>query len=135
MLLKQTMELFGQYGSPILSAFPGAYRDHPGTEVHILYSKRDALIDPQPGPVHQLGHETRRSLHKTKNPFDLFCGQDDRNAMTCLNPFQSTHVPQWPLNDRLVEKDEGVQGLGLSRSSHFASDGQMIEKSLHLGCA
>ena len=55
--------------------------------------------------------------------------------MAHLDPFQSAHTPQGLRNHRLVEKDEGIQCLGLGRSSDFAADRQMIEKRLHVGCS
>lgn len=74
MLLKRAVELFGQNRGAILAALSGSYRDHTGAKVDILNPKGDALIDPQPGTVHHLGHETRRALHKVKDPLDLLSG-------------------------------------------------------------
>lgn len=52
--------------------------------------------------------------------------------MACLDPLQSGHVPQGLHNHRLIEEDDGVQCLGLGRSSHFADDRQIIEERFHL---
>lgn len=74
MLLKRAVELFWQYRGAILSTLASAYRDHPGPKVDVLYPKGGALVDPQPGTVHHLGHETRRALHQIKDSLDLLGG-------------------------------------------------------------
>lgn len=55
--------------------------------------------------------------------------------MARLNPLQSAHIAQGLHQDRLVEKDQSIQRLGLGRRSDFAAHSQMIEKRLHLGGA
>src|SRR5262245_3906761 len=89
-------------------------------QADVVYAQPAALRQPQPGPIQELGHQTKYAVA----PFDaaedarhLLRPQDDWQPLAAPRP-QRVDRPEVNIEHPAVEEDEGVESLVLGGGRH-----------------
>ena len=81
MALEGFLHAGGQYGHPIVRAFPLTHRDLVHGKIDVFDAQAETLHQPQTRPIQQTGHEPRRRLEVLEDPSDFVASQDHREFL------------------------------------------------------
>lgn len=126
------MQPFGQERGAILAAFSGADVQHSTRKVDVLDPQRHAFVDAQARAIHQLRHQPDHTRHLLQDGFHFLAREDHRYQVTPLNPLEPGHLAQGLVQHGIVEKDQGVEGLGLRGRGKVSLTRQMVQEGFHL---
>ena len=130
---KRFAQALRQERRPVLLPFPVADEEMPLAEVDVLDPEPEAFHQPEPRAVEQPGHQPGRAVELGEDRADLVAGQDDRQPLRPLGPDHVVADPvEGPVEDDLIEEQQGGQSLILGRGRDLPVDRQMVEEGYDL---
>lgn len=132
LLLERGMQPLRQQRGAILAAFPGTDVQHPTRKVDVLDPQRHTFVDAQARAIHQFRHQPDYPGHLFEDGFHFLAREDHRYPVAPLHPLEPGHFAQWLVQYRIVEKDQGVECLGLRGRGKAPLTRQMIQEGFQL---
>lgn len=133
--LEGLVEAAGEDGGAILSTLAIANEDAAPAEVNVLHAESEGLGEPKATAVEEVGHESilaRR--HRREQPAHLIAGEDGGEPFRAIRSFDCPNVTEGFVEDRFVEKRQGIEGLILRGRGHMAVGSQVVEEALDIRC-
>ena len=135
LLLDRGMQPLRQQRRAILATFPGTDVQHPTRKIDVLDPQRLAFVDAQARAINQLRHQSDHTRHLLQDSLHFIAREDHRHPVVPLHPLESGHLAQRLVQHVIVEKDQGVERLGLRRRGKVAFTRQMVQEGLNLSLA
>jgi len=125
----------GQHGKTVFISLTVAYKDLLIAKVDVLHAQAQAIHEPEARAVEQRGHEPEGWIEDIKQAGDFLPAENDGQFARPFGAGELAEVAQVELEDVLVEKHEGVEGLVLGGSGNVAIDSEVAKKSINFGGA
>jgi hypothetical protein len=130
-----SFEGFGQEGDAIFIAFSIADDDLVEVEIDVLDAEAEAFHEAEAGAVKEPGEELVGAGHGGKEAVGFLASHDYRKALRAFGADELIHPLKGLVEDFVIEKDKGVEGLVLGGGGDFLVYGEVGEKGLDLGSA
>jgi hypothetical protein len=122
-----------QRGEAVFSPFTGHDVEGATLEIDIFDPQTETLDTTDATTIHQLGHQLVLGLFDVvEEAADFFFGEDDGNPLRFFGP-DGIDPFQGVVENVIVHKDEGTEGLVLGGGSYIFLDGQVGEELFDLG--
>ena len=130
--LQRGLERLGQHGDAVFGALAVADEDFVTGEVEILHAQPQAFHEPQPGAVHQRGHEPLVAGEVRQHGLDLLPRHHNGEPPGLAGADDLAQVPDFSVENMTIEEQQGRKRLVLRRSGDLFLDRQMRQKGVYL---
>ena len=122
-----------QHRHAVLVALAAPHDDLVRPEIHVLDAEAAALEEPEPGPIEQKRHESRRAFEPAQHGPHLVPGQDDGQALRALGADDLVHPREIDCQDLPVQEEQGAQRLVLRGRGDLPLDCEGAQEARDFG--
>lgn len=132
-LLQGLSEAVGENRRPIFAALSIPHDDAALIEVQVLHPKPEPFGEAKAASVQEVGDErVGPRVHGGEEAVCLSLREDRRETPGAVGPLNGANVAKGLIEDIVIEKDEGVEGLVLRGRRDVAPDGKVVEEGPHV---